>query len=94
VIDQTVAHHAAIDVAILNFRQRGWYVRIGHPAAQGQIAMLPLNRQRLFQKRRTADRAQPALFLAACATARYWRITLPLWLRLMVTSKRASAMRR
>lgn len=50
VVNQAVAHHAAVDVAILNFSKSGAAgVRIGNPATQGQIAMLPLNGQRFFQ---------------------------------------------
>ncbi len=65
VVNQAVAHHAAVDVAILNFCERGAAgVRIGNPATQGQIAMLPLNGQRLFQKRCAADGAQPTLLLS------------------------------
>lgn len=42
-VDQPIAHHPPVNVAILNFRQRrGGMQRIGDPAAQGQIAMLPL----------------------------------------------------
>ncbi len=58
VIDQTIAHHATIHVAILNFRQCGrGVIRICHPAAQREIAVLPFNRQRLFEKSGTANRA-------------------------------------
>ena len=65
VIDETVAHHAAVDVAILDLRKRSAArVRIGYPAAQRQIAVLPLNGQRLFQKRGPANGAQPTLFLS------------------------------
>lgn len=54
-----------VNVAILNFRQRrGGMQRIGDPAAQGQIAMLPLDRQRMFEKSGAANCPQPALALA------------------------------
>lgn len=57
-IDQAIAHHATIHVAILNFRQCGRSVIwIGHPAAQGEIAVLPFNRQRLFEKSSVPNRA-------------------------------------
>ncbi len=66
VINQAVTHHAAIHIAVLNFSERGAAgVRIGNPAAQGQIAMLPLNGQRFFQKRCAADGPQPTLLLPA-----------------------------
>ena len=65
VVNQAVAHHAAVDVAILDLRKRSAArVRIGYPAAQRQIAVLPLNGQRLFQKRGPANGAQPTLFLS------------------------------
>ena len=65
VINQAIAHHPPIDVAILNLRQRRIGMqRIGHPAAEGKIPMLPLNRQRVFEKWQTADRAQTPLALA------------------------------
>ena len=64
-IDQPVAHHPAVDVTVLNFRQRrGGMERIGNPAAQGQIAMLPLDRQRMFEKSGAANGSQPPLPLA------------------------------
>ncbi len=57
-IDQAIAHHATIHVAILNFRQCGRSVIwIGHPAAQREIAVLPFNRQRLFEKSGATNRA-------------------------------------
>ncbi|GDE67032.1 hypothetical protein HmCmsJML291_01123 [Escherichia coli] len=58
VIDQAIAHHATVHVAILNFCQCGRSVIwIGHPAAQREIAVLPFNRQRLFEKSGAANRA-------------------------------------
>lgn len=58
VIDQAIAHHATVHVAILNFGQCGRSVIwIGHPAAQREIAVLPFNRQRLFEKSGAANRA-------------------------------------
>ncbi len=59
VVDQPIAHHAAIHVAILNFgkRRRGAF-RLRHPAAQRQIAVLPLNSQRLLKKGGAANRAK------------------------------------
>ena len=64
-VDQPIAHHPPVNVAILNFRQRrGGMQRIGDPAAQGQIAMLPLDRQRMFEKSGAANCPQPALALA------------------------------
>ena len=66
VVDQPIAHHTAVDVAVLDLRQRRIGMqRIGHPAAEGQIAVLPLNRQRLLKERRTADSPQPPLALSA-----------------------------
>lgn len=62
VVNQAVAHHAAVDVAILNFSKSGAAgVRIGNPATQGQIAMLPLNGQR-FSERCAADSASRRSF--------------------------------
>ena len=64
VVDQTVAHHTTIHVTILDLREGGTAgLRVGNPTAQGQIAVLPFNGQRLFQKRRTADSAQTTFFL-------------------------------
>ena len=42
-IDQFVAHHAAVDVAILNIGQLARSGRIGDPAAQQQIVMSPVD---------------------------------------------------
>ena len=64
VIDQAIAHHAAVDVAVLHFTQLARPGRIRHPAADAQIAVLPVDVQRMLQKRRTADAAQTALVLA------------------------------
>ncbi len=64
-VDQPVAHHPPVNVAILNFRQRrSGMERIGNPATQGQIAMLPLDRQRVFEKSGAANGSQPPLPLA------------------------------
>ena len=63
-VDQPISHHPTIHITVLDFCQCcRCVVRIGHPAAQRQITMLPFNRQRMLQKRRAANRAQPALFL-------------------------------
>ncbi len=64
VIDQTIAHHAAVDVTILHFTQLARPGRIRHPTADAQIAVLPVDVQRMLQKRRAADAAQTALVLA------------------------------
>ena len=57
-IDQAIAHHATIHVAILNFCQCGrGVVWICHPTAQREIAVLPFNRQRMFEKSGAANRA-------------------------------------
>ena len=64
VIDQAIAHHAAVDVAILHFTQLARPGRIRHPTAYAQIAVLPVDVQRMLQKRRAADAAQTAFVLA------------------------------
>lgn len=57
VIDQAIAHHATIHIAILNFRQCGrGVIRICRSRA-AKIAVLPFNRQRLFEKSGAANRA-------------------------------------
>ncbi|MNC01828.1 hypothetical protein D3C75_491830 [compost metagenome] len=61
VIDQAVAHHATVHIAILNLCQGGSRRRrFSHPAAQCQVTMLPFNGQRLFEESRTANRAKAA----------------------------------
>ncbi|MNG88779.1 hypothetical protein D3C79_476280 [compost metagenome] len=63
-IDQTIAHHAAIDVTILHLAQLTRPGRISHPAANGQVAMLPGNVQGMLQKSRATNAAQAALIVA------------------------------
>ena len=65
VINQAIAHHPSVDIAILNLRQRRIGMqRIGHPAAEGQVAVLPLDSQSMFEKRQTADCTQTPFALA------------------------------
>lgn len=76
-VDQPIAHHPPVNVAILNFRQRR-VVCSGSATgcrALGQIAMLPLNRQRMSGESGAAVSPAGARALAIPSDARYWRIT-------------------
>ncbi len=63
-VDQLIAHHAAVYVAVLQLADLTRASRIGHPAAQRQIAMLPFYFQRMIHKGGAADSAQTPQLLA------------------------------
>ncbi len=63
-INQPIAHHPTVDVAILHFAKLACPLRIRHPAADAEIAMLPGNRQRMLQEGGATNAGQTPLMLA------------------------------
>ncbi len=57
--DQLIAHHAAVNVEILQVGLAAREGRQPHPTPQMQAIALDLDRQRLLEKRRTTDRRHP-----------------------------------
>ncbi len=58
--DQLVAHHAAVDIEVLQIRLAARKGRQTDPAPEAQTVTLVLQRQGLFEKGWAADRADPA----------------------------------
>ena len=63
VVDELVAHHAAVDIGVLQIVLRSGAGGRGQPAPQPHVAVLALHRQRVVHEGRAAHRGEPALLL-------------------------------
>ena len=76
--DQLVAHHAAIDVEVLQVRLTAREGRQTDPTPQTQTITFDFNRQRLLEKPRATDRSDTARTTQSSVASCKAKILLPL----------------